>query len=284
MYPDPNPDNKKVDPQEKDKRQFTVLLVFIVIIGSSLIAGIIKFRQAKKEVKELTQGQSLQDQVPGLRPGSTSSTKEGDLPATNDRRRPQQSDQNGQQAQQKEDLVKKRLIPEVRDREPQKRSVRNLVGELSRLDLAKRYFKKGKQSFVEVKNMVAVPLEYKDRYSADEIIGERHNKVLIRLPKGEPAPQESMGIALNTRTKRLAIITGTLKVRFKDNFSFDKRQELIPASQREKNSFQGIQLSLLEVLGSASLDDLQREQDYWATQPGVKSAEVELLEAEITTN
>jgi hypothetical protein len=277
MYPDPNPKNKKVDAQEKDKRQFTVLIVFIIIIGASLIAGILKFRQAKKEVREMTRADKIQDQVPGLRPPGGKEKK------ILEQRRPQQSDSHTSQGA-PSSLVKKRLVPEIQDRPTQKRSVRNFVGKLSRLQLGKQYFKQGGQSFVEVENMAAIPLDQKDRYSAEEIIGERHNKLLIRLSKGESAPRESMGIALNTRTKRLAIITGTLKVRFKDEVGFNNRLNLIPSGQREKNAFAGIRLSLLQVEGPQDLEKLQKEQDYWAAKEDVKSAEVELLEAEIATH
>lgn len=279
MYPDPNPENKKVDKDEKDKRKFTLLLVFILIIGFSLIAGILKFRQARKEVRELSK-QTTFDEVPGLRP-PTPVPNRGDKSLKKsalEERGPQ-----GQESSSKLKGPRKRLVPSKRDKAPVTGLVKNLSGNFSKLKFDDKYFSIQGADYLELENVVALPIEFKDRYRKEEILGEKNRRVIVLLPNGEDIPPGANSVAYNSRTKSIAVITGILKVQFSDQESFIKRSQYFKNGTQEKSTFDAISLSLLQMDPSlSSLENLEKERIYWAAKPGVKRVSVELLEAEIT--
>lgn len=281
MYQDPNPHNKKVDKDEKEKRQFTVLLVFIVIVGLSLIAGILKFRQAKKEVGELS-SQSALNKVPGLRPALSEESDEKKAQELKrgggDERSPQ-----AQKLKREGNENKRKLVPSRRDKETIPRSVKSLSGQFHKVKLSEKYFSHQGADYIEMENVFALPVEYKERYQTEEILGERHRKVFVLLQKGEAKPEGALPVAYNSRTKRVALVTGTLKVQFNDTESFSQRSQYLRGGLEEKSTFDSIALSLLQMEPSlSSLENLEKERIYWAGVPGVKKVSVELLEAEIT--
>lgn len=271
MNRDPHSKNEEIDPVENDNRRFTVVLVFIVIIGLSLIAGILKFRQAKREVKEFSLQNQERQKVPGLSPKENSSSN--------------QVDQSSRLPQHKEEELpkgtQKKLIPSKRDRPPRPRKIRKMNGLFSSLKYSNQYYDLEGADYLLVENMAAVSLDQKDRYSSEEIVGERHNKLFILIQDGESAPSDALGVAYNTRSKRLALVTGTLKIRFEDQSSFEERLQHFHQGIREKRTFDAIKLSLVEFQNPMDLEGLYREQTKWQQISGVKEVSLELLESEI---
>lgn len=272
MFKNPNPDNKPVSPEEKDKRKFTLSLVFIVVIGLSAITFILKFRQAKQEVKELVrQERQLEND-----------TQEPD--ESNDR---EEDNSHRNQASREEETqgTKSKLVPAKRDRPTRNDSLPTIYNLGKKLEFRGDYQTLKGQQYLEIDNIKAFPSDMKDRFSDDEIVGEKNDRVYAFVKNGEDL-EEASGVTYNTRTKRLGLITGTLKVRFMDRESFSERAQFIREPFYEKRSFVGINLSLLEASGDSQdtvgLEKLASEQSYWQSLEGVKSVEIEVLEEELT--
>lgn len=287
MFDNPNPDNKPVSDEEKDHRKFTVALVFIVVIGLSLVAFIFKFRQARNEVMQLQQkdGSTSEERqiVPGLKPvqGNTwQNAKEKESS-----REPDQST-NGRSKTSGPKLVPaNRGAYESYKVSKGKRSFPSLFHLDRQVEFTGDYERLGADEFLEVKNIKAFPEEMKDRFSEDEIIGLKNDRVYVYVKEGDDL-EEALGVAYNTRTKRLGLLTGTLKIRFRDRQAFDRRSQFIRSPFFEKRTFTGIKLSLIEgpssIEQTTTLETLKSEQAYWQSIAGVKSVEVEVLEGEIT--
>ena len=273
MWNNPNPDNKPVSPEEKDKRSFTVALVFIVVIGFSIIAFIFKFRQAKREASQFQRKRQEREQTPGLQYPSqqSNSSASGREKASNKKEKAS----NG---------VTSRLVPAKRDRPTKKDSLPTLYHMKQKVDFLGEYISHKGQSYLEVENIKAFPSNMKDRFSEEEIVGLKNDRVYAFVKKGENL-DEALGVAYNSRTKKIGLITGTLKIRFTDDDSFQERVNWIRAPFFEKRSFDAIKLSLIEAQSTSSatvaLGQLQEELKYWSARQGVKSVEIEILENEI---
>lgn len=295
MFDNPNPDNKPVSDEEKDHRKFTVALVFIVVIGLSLVAFIFKFRQARNEVKQLQQQDASTSEerqnVPGLKSVAGNTWQKAKENPKNNTKEKTSNRGPDQSADERAKTSGSKLVPAKRGAYENdkvnkgKRSFPSLFHLDRQVEFLGDYERLGADEFLEVKNIKAFPEDMKARFSEDEIIGIKNDRVYAYIKEGDDL-EEAMGVAYNTRTKRLGLLTGTLKVRFSDRESFDRRSQFIRSPFFEKRTFTGIKLSLIEGPSSTeqttTLETLKSEQAYWQSIAGVKSVEVEVLEGEIT--
>jgi hypothetical protein len=260
MFKDPNPDNLPIDPKEKSKRRFALLVLFIVIIGGSVIFFILNMRKARLVVKDLVEESSalkvkgkaekkikLEERKPQHIPR---------LPARNHKSLvPSKRDQpNGRRGQNPHSYALKRALK-------YRGQFQEVLG----------------QTYAEVENIIAIPLEQRDQYGIDDIIAEKNNRLLI-YTDGVDRPIGSMGVVHNIRTKRLGLLTGTLKIIFFEGEEFEERSHYIREPFVEKRTFPAIRLSLIEPKSPMGLVELQGEKTYWQGLSGIKSVEIEIIE------
>ncbi len=260
MFRDPNPDNLPIDPKEKSKRRFALLVLFIVIIGGAVIFFILNMRQARQVVKDLVQESSAVVEKGGPE-------KEIKL----EERKPQQTPRLPARNH-------KGLVPSKRDQPIGRRGQNPHSYALKRpLKYRGQFQDVLGQTYAEIENIIAIPLEQRDQYGIDDIIAEKNNRLLI-YTDGVDRPLGSMGVVHNIRTKRLGLLTGTLKITFSESEEFDERGQHIREPFVEKRTFPAIRLSLIEPKNALNLIELQSEKTYWQGLSGIKSVEIEIIE------
>jgi hypothetical protein len=271
MAEDPQKKNSSSD-EERENRKFDLRLIFIVIIGFSCIFFILKFRQAKQEISHLTEKPIV---AKNSSPSQPRELKEKDLP-----RKPQAKRKALVPSDRK---IRKKLIPAKRDKSfdpPEKRTQQKPLFQLGPdIQLGDEIVQVKGRSYSEVENVYAVSNERKDEFSAEEILYERGPYVIVKSEEG--LPKDGKRLAYNHRTRRLAIITGQIILRFSENSAFENRGQHLVSGESEVATHNSIMTAVLRLEGAQSLEDLKKRESFWGSLPGIKAANVEVLEAEI---
>lgn len=264
MFNDPNPDNRPIDPKEKDKRRFSLLVIFIVIIGLSAVVFILKMRQARNSLSEVIQ----------TREKTLVKEKETSIVQ---KRIPQNSFK-------KPVPELKRLAPSVKVLPVSKRGKNPHSFKLKRpLKYAGEYELVKGVSYVDLENVIAVNPRERDRFEKEDIITEKNNHLFVFV-EGNAIPEGSLRVVHNIRTKKLGLLTGTLLLKFSSIEDFEERVQFIRENFKEKRTFPAIKLSLIESLTPLTLSDLQKEKSYWQGVQGLKSVEIEIIEDDRRSN
>jgi|GEM_PF-2920359 len=255
-----------IDPEEREKRRFSLVILLVIILGLSAITFILFYRKAKDLAMQTP---ILQQQVLTTKPNNTR------LPKRELKRKP---------AQRREDQVTLMDIARARKGDRgQKKSREEQSQKKNEVELS-LVFKKSNFSsrnfpYQELSNIVAVSSEYRDQFPTEEIVGSQGKNIFVYRDQAEGLP--SAPVAYNSRSRGLGLITGILSVRFQKEL-FISRNELFLADESETRSFPAIGLSLVKVDGEASLEKLYSRRERLLGSPGVKAVEIEILEHDQT--
>lgn len=249
-------------------RKFTLKLVFIVIIGLACVVFILKFRQAKKVIENQA-SQKVEKNHSTQNPDKQKSDDEGP-------RSPQAEIKNT-----KGPL--KKLVPSNRDLPFDSREKRTEQIPLQQLgggvQLKGSIVKVKGKSYSQVENVYAIPKERKDEFNPEDVLYERGPYTIVKSDEG--VPRDALNLAYNHRTKRLGVITGQLIVKFTEKEAYENRFQNFSKAEKEVAAHPSIKTSILLLEGAQTLEDLKKRGSFWGSLPGIKAAEVEVLEAEI---
>lgn len=262
---------------EKESRKFHLKIIAIIVVGSSVIFGIIFFRRVKifirneKNAKEVFQKNFLdkkginsplhKDEVKKVQ---VDKSKEGPIAAIKKEldHRPLQNRHPVTPRIQRKDVI---LVPLET---PLKRALSG----------------KKKRRQREVENIVAVSSKYANQFQKDEIYASNLGRVFVK--KDAANGLESERVAYNTRTGALGVITGKLVVKFRDEQSFGRRGSLLKEYLQEDYSSRFEEESAFEVnytgiftFGDLSMSELERLCQVLEKQGStIKSCKIEVLD------
>lgn len=288
MSEDKNNPKKKttrddIPSEEKGNRRFTLSLVFIVIIGLSLVVFILKMRQARERI--ILEGNKAQPTKPI---GSQSQNKvEKKEESNQDSKKTPDSPRNPQGDNTASQLPrKKKLLPSPHIRQfdgPEKRTKQKPLFQLDstgdEIRLASNVQSIGNEKYNEVENVFAIPEEKREEFDSEDILYERGPFIIVKVD-GQ-APAGAMAVAYNQRTRRLGVVTGQMILRFNDSEAFEKRSQNFQNGEVEIVGHPNTLTSILSVQNEPSLQNLKKRESFWSSLPGIKAAKVEILESEI---
>ncbi len=134
----------------------------------------------------------------------------------------------------------------------------------------------GNQKFNIVEDLIAVKASHRNRYSSDEIVEEKFSFLLVKKNGSEDS--ENL-VVQNSRTKRLAILTGVFKIKLFNHEDWSKISEKY--SLIEQANFPGIRLTLLKTNDLNKLESILSQLN---KDSMVERAELEILENPPVTN
>lgn len=256
--------------EESERRKFALRLVFIVIIGLSAVVFILKFRQARNEVRSKTSAAG-KEPTPKGEPKRIKNVSP---------RTPQTKKKiliSPHQKTGKKLVRSQRTAPfDSKEKRTQQRPLFQLG---SGVRLKDDILKIKGQGYSEVENIFAIDSERKDQYQPNEILYDRGPYTVVKLEDG--LPENGKRMAYNHRTRRLGLITGQIILKFSDAEAYSSRHLNYQGYEREVGNHPNIQTTILKLEGDLSLEDLKKRESFWVSLPGIKAAQVEVLEAEI---
>lgn len=137
----------------------------------------------------------------------------------------------------------------------------------------KSIFTQGQSKFALVNNLSVVSNSERSSYSKEEIISEKFNKLIVTKA---PEASDSGRVVHNQRTKRLAILTGVLKIKLNNHSQWSDIQEEFDLSL--EGNFPGIRLTLLKT---TDIDNIEAMLKSLSSDSRVERVELEILESPI---
>lgn len=249
-----------IDPEEREKRHFSLVVLLVIILGLSAITFIVFYKEAK----------NLAIQTPIFQKQSIKENSTSTLVQRRElKRKPAQRRENQVTLM---DIAKARKGGKRRDQKEEKQNGKKNGIELT---FKKTNFSSRNFPYQELSNIVAVSNEYRDQFPIEEIVGRQGKNIFVYRDQAEGLP--SRAVAFNNRSRGLGLITGVLSIRFEKEL-FTSRQEIFLSDESETRSFPAIGLSLVKVEGEVSLEKLYSRRERLLGSPGVRAVEIEILE------
>lgn len=262
---------------EKENRKFHLKIIMVVIVGCSILFGIIFFRRVKSFIRNEENAQEVFEKSFPVKDKSEEKTKTFKGPSQNTKIKLDKSLES----------IKK----ELDHRPPQNRHP--VTARIARKDVVliplennmKRDLSgKNKRRQREVENIVAVSDKFESQFQKNEIYAKNLGRVFVK--KDAANGLESERVAYNTRTGALGVITGKLIIKFQDVESFEKREALLKSyleqSVEEESAFEASYTGIFilgDLRGDLSMNELERLcQDLLIHSETIKSCKIELLD------
>lgn len=259
-------DNRDV--VEKKQRRFDLKLISIIIIGSSIIFGILIYRRVKTIIKNPPNYGQTNTSILHKRKGMNAREREQHY----------QKHKDAIAVAARREGVKLHGKPLVPPRPINHFPNRKLpvVIDSSRLTLLP--LSRGvKSRFQEVQNLVAIDKKYSEQFDAADIFDSKMGKIFV--PKNKVIKgQEQSRVSYNQRTKQLGVITGKMILKFSSPSSFDQRQKFYPSGAIEQSAFPSTQLVIVNLTTDPSFNDLLELEQKLSQHAEIKRVKVDILE------
>ena len=255
-----NENSKENYKEEKRKRKFDLRLIIIIIIGLSIVFGILIFRKVK---------QAIQNPPVYSESGAAPALKQRGLNREQRQKHFEKRREQVNQAAKREKLALKGRPLRPR----QQRDIPHFIDE-GQVKLSK--LPDGVNSrYREVENIVSMSSSFKDQFDEADIIDEKMNRIFVERDRA--SGMEFDKVSFNQRTKQLGVITGKLLLRFVDRDGFEKRSDLYPKDAEEERVFEATHLAIIAV-GDRSLSELLEIEKSLSQRQQLKHVKIEILE------
>jgi len=268
-----NVEDKSVKEQDS-RRRFDLKVIAVIIVGCSLIFGILIFRNVKQVIKNPPEYNQTND--PSL-------IKKRSLSKDQLRDHYKARKNKVDSAARKEKLSLKgrpldRKIPRsFSPRSGSHRAIPHFI-EKEKLEL-KPLNPKLLTNFQEVENVVAIDKKYKDQFDEDDILDEKMGRIFVTKKSVQSIDDfSSERVSYNNRTKQLGVITGKLLLSFKSKQAFDNRKSIYPAQAIEQRVFSSTYFVIIDLVAHYTFDELLNLEEKFSALDTIKRARIEILE------
>ncbi len=264
-----NDDKGERGTNEKVQRRFDLRLIFILILGLSILFGILIFRNVKGLIKNPPQYQMDDD------PKGTLRLRKGMNKLQRQEHFAQHSAQINKAARREKLALKGQpLHSRPVDKFPSR--ALPLFIDPSSLELIPLEAS-AKAQVQEVANLVALKKDYKENFDASDIVQEKMGRIFVARDKAQGLEGQER-VSYNLRTKQLGVITGKLFLKFSSAEAFRQREQIYPKGTREQRIFKATELVILETTRDFSLNELLALERDLSELPQLKRVRAEVIE------
>ncbi len=274
---DKKSEDKKSVKEQESSRRFDLKVIAVIIVGCSLIFGILIFRNVKQVIKNPPEYNQIND------PSLIKKIKKKSL--TKDQLRDHYKARKNKidRAARKEKLSLKgrpldRKIPRsFSERSGSHRSLPHFI-EKEKLEL-KPLNPKLLTNFQEVENVVAIDQKYKDQFDEDDILDEKMGRIFVTKKSALSIDSISLErVSYNNRTKQLGVITGKLLLSFNSSQDFINRKNIYPAQAIEQRVFSSTYFVIIDLVAPYTFEELLNLEAKFSALDSIKRARIEILE------
>ena len=267
-----NEEEKSVKERDSSRR-FDLKVIAVIIVGCSIIFGILIFRNVKQVIKNPPEYNQID---PSLRKRK-SLTKD----QLRDHYRARKNKIDRAARKEKLSLNAKPLNSNIprsfSQRSGSQRSIPHFI-EKDKLAL-KSLDAKLLTKFQEVENVVAIDKKYKDQFDEDDILDEKMGRIFVTKKSTQSIDGISQErVSYNNRTKQLGVITGKLLLSFNSPQAFADRKNIYPTQAREQRVFPATYFVILDLVSDYTFEELLNLEAQYSALDAIKRARIEILE------